>query len=227
MLMHQNGNDYNVPWKEFKAYKKLQCSLDRVQNRKQVNFCWKSLKLPLPGLSASCGLPFKGGESVEHWQCWFPSSQTGTSSVSISCLGNNLSFQLRVRMKITQEKNGPPGPPDWGKKGITCLEHVSVNKEIQMCTAKFWPTILLVFFLNCLHSLMQNTFFNRQMRFGKWNSGFCLLWHNKSIIEKHPQGEISSPSIAPGLFSVIQLHMRNGQEMLLQYSSLRCSSAKC
>lgn len=23
-----------------------------------------------------------------------------------------------------------PGPPDWGKKGITCLKHVSVNKEI-------------------------------------------------------------------------------------------------
>lgn len=34
MLIHQNDNDYNVLWKEFKA-DKLQCSLDRIQNRKE------------------------------------------------------------------------------------------------------------------------------------------------------------------------------------------------
>lgn len=35
MLIHQNDNDYNVLWKEFKPDKKLQCSLDRIQNRKE------------------------------------------------------------------------------------------------------------------------------------------------------------------------------------------------
>lgn len=35
MLIHQNDNDYNVLWKEFKADKKLQCPLDRIQNRKE------------------------------------------------------------------------------------------------------------------------------------------------------------------------------------------------
>lgn len=97
-----------------------------------------------------------------------------------------------------------------------------------MCTAKFWPTIRF-FFLNRLHSLMQNTFFYGElgMEFWKWNTGFCLLWHKKSIHVKPPQVEIRLSLHTPwALLSDTFTHQK-WEEMILQYSSLRCNSAKC
>lgn len=222
MLIHQNDNDYNVLWKEFKADKKLQCPLDGIQNRKESKWTFAGnlsdflclvsqhpvvwlLKEARAWSTGSAGSPVLR-QAHPQWVPLFKAKMYP------------LSWGWRAQRRV-----GPPGPPDWGKRGVTCLKHVSVNKEIQMCTAKFWPTIRF-FFLNRLHSLMQNTFFYGElgMEFWKWNTGFCLLWHKKSIHVKPPQVEIGSPSIPPGLCSVIHLHIRNGKRW---YSNILHSDA--
>lgn len=171
MLIHQNDNDYNVLWKEFKADKKLQCPLDGIQNRKESKWTFAGnlsdflclvsqhpvvwlLKEARAWSTGSAGSPVLR-QAHPQWVPLFKAKMYP------------LSWGWRAQRRV-----GPPGPPDWGKRGVTCLKHVSVNKEIQMCTAKFWPTIPF-FSLNRLHSLMQNTFFF--MENWEWNFGNGIL----------------------------------------------------
>lgn len=96
-----------------------------------------------------------------------PQLPGGTSSVSTTRSSDGLSSYLRMGMKSTQERSGP----------LACLReegchlpiNVSVDKEIQIRSAKFWPVILF-FSLSHLHSLMQDTF-NASFFVENWGLG--------------------------------------------------------
>lgn len=119
---------------------KLQCPLERIQNKQKGKQTCAENHFGLPG-----GLPFKAAESVEPWQCQVPSSQAGTSSVSTTCSGNvGYPLSLRWRQRACRKGVDP----------LTCLAgemrchlpiNVSADKEIQMRAAKFWPVILAFF----------------------------------------------------------------------------------
>jgi len=136
MPIHQN---YNVLWKEFKTDKKAGEVLPGIS------------LVSLASVSASCGLPFKGAESAGRWQCWLP--------------GRHLLGWYRLVPVIPlasgrdEERAGEEWAswPAWlGEAGCHLHMNLSLEKEVQLCRAEFWPMIL--FFLSRLHSLTQNIF---------------------------------------------------------------------
>lgn len=56
---------------------------------------------------------------------------------------------------------------------------------------------------------MQNTFFNRELGFGKWNTAFCLLWHNIRNLHKSKLGLSPNPLGSAQGYSYISEMGRN------------------
>lgn len=118
MPIRQN---YSVLWKEFKMDKKLQCSLDGIQNQSESkwNFAGNLSGFLCLASRHPVGLPFKGAESVEHWQCWFPSSQEAPPL--LVPLTQAMGYPLSLGWGWRAHRRGVDPWPAWGKRGVTCL----------------------------------------------------------------------------------------------------------